>query len=168
MINVGDEKGELLDDAVRRAAPRLILELGTYCGYSALRMARVMPAGARIVSIELSPDYAEIAREIWRHAGIDDRARVVVGMLDGGATLDVLEAEHRFGSQAVDFVFLDHGKDAYLPDLELLLERGWLRPGTVVVADNVKNPGAPKYRAYMAEREGQTWRTRRTSSTSRC
>ena len=160
MINVGDEKGELLDAAVRRAAPRLILELGTYCGYSALRMARVMPADARIVSIELSADYAEIARGIWGHAGIEDRASVVVGMLgDGGATRDALEAEHGFGPQAVDFVFLDHGKDAYLPDLELLLERGWLRPGTVVVADNDKNPGAPKYRAYMAEREGQTWRT---------
>src|ERR687891_104904 len=45
MINVGDEKGEILDRAVRRAAPRLLLELGTYCGYSALRMARVMPSG---------------------------------------------------------------------------------------------------------------------------
>src|ERR1044072_1363720 len=52
MINVGDEKGALLDDAVRRTRPKLILELGTYCGYSALRMARVMPAGSRIVSVE--------------------------------------------------------------------------------------------------------------------
>jgi catechol O-methyltransferase len=125
MINVGDEKGALLDDAVRRAAPRLILELGTYCGYSALRMARVMPEGARIVSIEFHPDNAEIARAIWRHAGIDDRATVVDGTLgDGGATLDALAAEHGFGPEAVDFVFLDHDKDAYVPDVKLLLERG--------------------------------------------
>ena len=41
LINVGDEKGEILDRAVRRASPQLILELGTYCGYSALRMSRV-------------------------------------------------------------------------------------------------------------------------------
>ena len=54
MINVGDEKGEILDRAVGRAAPQLLLELGTYCGYSALRMARVMPADARLCSIEFS------------------------------------------------------------------------------------------------------------------
>jgi catechol O-methyltransferase len=160
MINVGDEKGELLDAALRRAAPKLILELGTYCGYSALRMARVMPAGARIVSIEFLEANAEIARAIWQHAGIADRATVVVGTLgDGGATLDRLAAEHGFGPGAADFVFLDHDKDAYVPDTKLLLERGWLHPGSVLVADNVKLPGAPAYRAYMTEHEGKVWRT---------
>jgi len=160
MINVGDEKGALLDDAVRRVAPGLILELGTYCGYSALRMARVMPEGARIVSIEFVAENAEIARDIWRHAGIDDRVSVVVGTLgDGGATLDALADEHGFGPEAVDFVFLDHDKDAYLPDVLLLLERGWLHPGSVLVADNIRFPGAPEYRAYMRDHEGRTWRT---------
>ena len=43
MMNVGDEKGQILDAAVRRTRPGLLLELGAYCGYSALRMARVMP-----------------------------------------------------------------------------------------------------------------------------
>jgi catechol O-methyltransferase len=159
MINVGDEKGELLDDALRRAQPRLILELGTYCGYSALRMARVMPQGARIASVEFRQENAEIARGIWRHAGIEDRVSVVVGTLgDGGATADALARDHGFGPGAADFVFLDHDKDAYLPDLELLLERRWLHPGSVVVADNVKVPGAPEYRAYMAGAR-DTWRT---------
>ncbi|KKW63710.1 SAM-dependent methyltransferase, partial [Mycolicibacterium elephantis] len=44
LMNVGDEKGALLDAAVRRADPRLVLELGTYCGYGALRLARAAPA----------------------------------------------------------------------------------------------------------------------------
>ena len=61
LINVGDEKGEILDRAVRRASPRLLLELGTYCGYSALRMSQVMPAGARLCSIEFSAANAAIA-----------------------------------------------------------------------------------------------------------
>jgi catechol O-methyltransferase len=160
MINVGDEKGALLDAAVQRAKPRLILELGTYCGYSALRMARVMPAGARIVSIEFAAANAAVARRILDHAGVADRVTVVVGTLgDGGTTMDALEAEHGFGSGAVDFVFVDHAKDAYLPDLERLLARRWLHPGSVVVADNVKFPGAPQYRAHMSEQEGRTWRT---------
>src|SRR3954449_8911567 len=53
LINVGDEKGEILDAAVRHADPKLAMELGTYCGYSALRIARAAPQ-ARVFSVELS------------------------------------------------------------------------------------------------------------------
>jgi catechol O-methyltransferase len=160
MINVGDEKGELLDGALRRAGPRLILELGTYCGYSALRMARAMPEGARVVSIEFNAANAAIARRIWDHAGIADQLSVVVGTLgDGGKTMDALEAEHGFEQGSVGFAFLDHDKDAYLPDLQRILERGWFATGSIVVADNIKFPGVPDYRAFMTEQEGLTWRT---------
>jgi catechol O-methyltransferase len=160
MINVGDEKGEILDRAVRRASPKLLLELGTYCGYSALRMVRVMPPGARVCSIEFNPANAAIARRIWDHAGIGDELTVVVGTLgDGGSTIGRLRSEHGFGEQAVDFVFVDHDKAAYLPDLERMLGEHWLHPGSIVVADNVRFPGAPEYRAYLQEQEGKTWRT---------
>jgi catechol O-methyltransferase len=160
MINVGDEKGEILDQAVRRASPLLLLELGTYCGYSGLRMARVMPADARLCSIEFSPANAEIARRIWAHAGVGDRLTVVVGTLgDGGATIGRLGSEFGFTDGALDFVFVDHDKDTYLPDLERILQERWLHPGSIVVADNVKFPGAPKYRAYMQAAQGGTWRT---------
>jgi catechol O-methyltransferase len=160
LINVGDEKGEILDRAVRRASPGLILELGTYCGYSALRMSRVMPGGARICSLEFSPANAEIARRIWDHAGLGDEVTVVVGTLgDGGSTIDRLSSERGFGERAVDFVFIDHDKAAYLPDLERILGEDWLHPGSIVVADNVRFPGAPEYRSYLQEREGKSWRT---------
>jgi catechol O-methyltransferase len=160
MMNVGDEKGEILDRAVRRARPRRLLELGTYCGYSALRMARMMSPEARLYSIEFSAANASIARRIWDHAGIGDRATVVVGSLgDGGQTIARLEAEHGFAPGSVDFVFVDHDKAAYLPDLERILGREWLHAGSLVVADNVKVPGAPKYRALMKEQEGRRWHT---------
>jgi catechol O-methyltransferase len=160
MMNVGDEKGEILDRAVQRARPRRLLELGTYCGYSALRMVRVMSPEARLWSIEFSEANARLARRIWDHAGIGDRATVVVGSLgDGGQTIARLEAEHGFAHGSVDFVFVDHDKAAYLPDLERILHRGWLHAGAVVVADNVKVPGAPKYRAYMKAEEGRSWHT---------
>jgi catechol O-methyltransferase len=160
MINVGDEKGEILDGAVRKASPQLLLELGTYCGYSALRMAQVMPAGAHVCSIEFLPANAAIARRIWDHAGIGDQLNVIVGTLgDGGATMDRLRTEHGFGEESVDFVFVDHDKAAYLPDLERILGERWLHPGSIVVADNVKFPGAPEYRAYLEEHEGRDWRT---------
>src|SRR6202165_2230859 len=139
MINVGDEKGEILDRAVERASPKLLLELGAYCGYSGLRMARVMPADARLCSIEFSPANAEIARRIWAHAGVGDRLTVVVGSLgDGRATIDRLRSEFGFSDGALDFVFVDHDKSAYLPDLERILEQRWLHRGSVVVAVYVK------------------------------
>ena len=85
---------------------------------------------------------------------------MVVGTLgDGGSTLDRLSSEHGFGEGSVDFVFIDHDKAAYLPDLELITAKGWLHPGSLVVADNVKFPGAPEYRAHMQEQEGKAWRT---------
>ena len=160
MMNVGDEKGEILDAAIRRVQPRKLLELGTYCGYSALRTVRVMPEGARLFSIEFSPANAEIARRILSHAGVDDRVTVIVGTLgDGGQTIAALEEQHGFGEGSLDFVFIDHDKDAYLPDLERVVATGWLRPGAVVVADNLKVPGAPGYRDHMRAREGREWRT---------
>jgi catechol O-methyltransferase len=160
MMNVGDEKGAILDDAVMRTQPQRLLELGAYCGYSGLRTARKMPDGARLVSVEANPANAAIARRIWDHAGVTDRVEVVVGMLgDDGATIAALEADHGFAPGSLDFVFIDHDKSAYLPDLERIIDRGWLRPGAVVVADNVRLPGAPRYRAFMQTQEGRSWRT---------
>ncbi|MBV9799362.1 MAG: O-methyltransferase [Solirubrobacterales bacterium] len=160
MINVGDEKGAILDEAVRRARPSQVLELGTYCGYSALRICRAMPDDARVVSIEFNAANALIAHRILEHAGIIDRVAVLVGTLgDGGRTIATLEAEHGLAAGSLDFVFIDHDKNVYLSDLELILGQGWLHPGSVVIADNVKFPGAPEYRAYLKERQDQSWRT---------
>ena len=160
MMNVGDEKGEILDAAIRRVQPRRLLELGTYCGYSALRTVRVMPDDAHLYSVEFVQANADIARRLLAHAGVGDRVTVVVGTLgDGGSTIAALESEHGFGAGTVDFVFLDHAKEAYLPDLERIVERGWLRTGSIVVADNVKFPGVPGYREHMREREAREWRT---------
>lgn len=158
LINVGDEKGLLLDAAVRRADPALALELGTYCGYGALRIARAAPK-AKVFSVELAEANAANARQIWAHAGVADRVTCVVGTIgDGGRTLDAL-AEHGFADGTLDFVFLDHDKDAYLDDLKSILDRGWLHPGSIVVADNVRVPGAPKYRGYMHRHQGTRWNT---------
>jgi catechol O-methyltransferase len=159
LINIGDEKGKLLDSAVRRANPALALELGTYCGYGALRIAAAAP-DATVYSVELAEANAVNARQIWAHAGVADRVHCVVGTIgDGGKTLDALQNEHKFSAGAVDFVFLDHDKHAYLTDLESLLERGWMHRGTIVFADNIKIPGAPKYRAFMQQQEGRAWST---------
>jgi catechol O-methyltransferase len=159
LINVGDEKGAFLDAAVQRANPKLALELGTYCGYGALRIAGAAPT-AKVYSVELAEANAVNARKIWAHAGVADRVTCVVGTIgDGGHTLDALAAEHGFSAGALDFLFLDHDKDAYLVDLQSILDRGWLHPGSIAMADNVKVPGAPEYREYMRQQQGTLWHT---------
>src|SRR5262245_56529677 len=160
LINVGDKKGPILESAIRPARPKLVRERRAYLGHSALRIARWLPEGGRVVSVEFNPSNADLARRIVAHAGANDRVSLVVGTLgDGGTTLDRLAREHGFAKGALDFVFLDHAKEAYLTDLQLILDRGWLHPGSVVVADNIKFPGAPEYRAYMKTQESKQWRT---------
>ena len=160
LVNVGDEKGKLLDAAVRRSNPRLVLELGTYCGYGALLIARSAP-DARVISVELSAANAAVAQRIWTHAGVADRIACVVGTIgDSGRTLDRLQSEHGLAPGALDFLFIDHDKNAYLADLLAIVDRGWLHPGSIVVADNVGFPGSPKYRAYMRDHQDKGWRTK--------
>jgi catechol O-methyltransferase len=159
LINVGDEKGELLDAAVRRTDAALALELGTYCGYGALRIARTAP-DAKVYSVELADANAAVARRIWAHAGVADRVTCVVGTIgDGGHTLDALANEHGFAAGKLDFLFIDHDKSAYLSDLQSILDRGWLHSGSIVVADNILIPGSPKYREYMNKQQGELFNT---------
>jgi catechol O-methyltransferase len=161
LINVGDEKGAILDAAVERVRPRCVLELGAYVGYSALRMARHLPESGSIISVELNPSNAAIAQRMIAHAGASHCIRIIVGSLgDGGRTLATLESFHGLGPGVLDFVFIDHAKQAYLADLGRILDCRWLRAGAVVVADNVGFPGAPLYAAYMEAEEGRRWRTR--------
>lgn len=160
LINLENQRGDILDAAVRAVAPMRLLELGTYRGYSALRMARVMPAGARLVSIEFDASNAEIATRIVRHAGVADRVSVLAGALsDGGATLRRLRDEHDFTPLGLDFAFLDHGQDDSLPDLRRILDHGWLHAGSVVVADNIDASGVPAYLSYMRRHQGALWHT---------
>lgn len=159
LINVGDEKGRILDTAVRRAQTTLALELGTYCGYSALRIARAAPT-ATVVSVEFAAANAANARRIWEHAGVGDRVHCVVGTIgDGGTTLDALTAEHGISEGSVDFLFIDHDKAVYLADLLSIVARGWLHPGSIALADNMGLPGSPKYLAHMREQQGRQWHT---------
>ena len=159
LMNVGDEKGELLDAAVRRASPGIALELGTYCGYGSLRIARAAPS-ARVFSVEFAAANADVARRIWAHAGVGDRVTCVVGTIgDGGTTLDALANEHGLAAGKLDLLFIDHDKSAYLADLQSILGRRWLHPGSIAVADNVRIPGAPRYREYMRDQQGKLFNT---------
>ncbi|XP_016059847.1 PREDICTED: catechol O-methyltransferase [Miniopterus natalensis] len=144
-MNVGDKKGQIVDTMVREQRPSLLLELGAYCGYSAIRMARLLPPGARLLTIELNPDYAAITQQMLDFTGLQDRVTVIIG-----ASQDIIpQLKKKYDVDTLDMVFLDHWKDRYLPDTLLLEECGLLRKGTVLLADNVIFPGAPKFLAHV-------------------
>ena len=166
LMNVGDVKGKILDECLERAQPRTLLELGAYIGYSSLRMIQRLPKDARIVSVEFSGKIAAVAREMIAHAGISDRIAVVHGHMQDQdqRTKQALERDYGFGKQMLDFVFLDHAKEAYLPDIQLILASGWLHQGSIAFADNVLYPGAPEYRKFMQEQEGKLFRTKETDT----
>ncbi len=161
LMNVGDKKGALLDDVIRRTQPGRVLELGAYVGYSALRIARLLPPGGHVYSVEWSEANAQIARRIVAHAGAEDRVTILHGSLgDDEKTMTALREQHGFGERPLDVVFIDHDKNVYVPDFERILAAGWLRPGSVVMADNILFPGAPEYRAFIEAGEGKRWSTR--------
>jgi catechol O-methyltransferase len=122
LINVGDEKGKILDGVLERAKPMRVLELGAYVGYSALRIARKLPPGGHLYTIEFNESNAGITRRMLAHAGVADRVTVVHGSLgDGGKTLAALTSEHGFAAGNLDVVFIDHDKEMYVPDAEARL-----------------------------------------------
>jgi predicted O-methyltransferase YrrM len=124
---IGAEKGAVLEETVRKYRPKRVVEVGAYVGYSAILMARHLPPGARIQTIEINPKAAQLARENLARARLADRVEVIVG--------DALQEIPRL-SGPVDMAFIDADKEGYLSYLKLLEDK--FHPGSVVVADNVK------------------------------
>ncbi|CAJ1051306.1 catechol O-methyltransferase B isoform X1 [Xyrichtys novacula] len=144
-MNVGDEKGCILDLVVSEVNPTFVLELGTYCGYSTVRIARLLPPHAKVITLEFNPDFAAIAHQVIAWAGLEDKVHLIVG-----ASGDwIPKMKEQFGLNSFDLVFLDHWKDRYLPDTKLMEECGLLRQGSILLADNVICPGAPDYLDYV-------------------
>lgn len=144
-MNVGGEKGKIVDKVVQETNPRTILELGTYCGYSAVRMGRLLGPGSRLITLEMNPAYAKVAKQVIAFAGMDKQVEVLVG----STTELIPQLKKKFDIDTFDMIFLDHWKQSYLPDTKLLEECGLLRKGTVLLADNVICPGTPDYLQYV-------------------
>jgi predicted O-methyltransferase YrrM len=134
-IQVSTTQGVLLELLVRGLQARVVLEIGTLGGFSAICLARGMPEGGRLFSLELESKHAEVARANLRDAGLEDRAEVLVGPAQ--KTLDGMGPEL---PGPVDFVFLDADKTGYADYLAAVVPL--CRPGAVIVADNVVWRGA--------------------------
>lgn len=149
MMNVGDCKGEIVTSALKKYKPALVVELGGYCGYSAVLIASTIREwGGVFFSLEFNDKFAAIARQIIDHAGLSKVAQVLVG--PAAESLQSLKA--KLAIEHVDFFFFDHWKEFYLADIKIVEHAGLLRKGSVIVADNVIYPGAPDYLEYVRSR----------------
>lgn len=134
-IDVSAPQGAFLNLLVKMSGTRKILEIGTLGGYSTIWMARALPAGGRLVSLEAMPLHAETARSNIARAGLADRVEVRLGK-----AADLLPQLALSGAGPFDLVFIDADKPGNPVYLDWAVRLG--RPGTVIVLDNVIRDGA--------------------------
>jgi caffeoyl-CoA O-methyltransferase len=105
-IQVGKSEGKLLELLLKMAGAKKVVEVGTLAGYSAIRLARALPEGGKVWTIEFDPRHADVARKAIATAGVASKVEVLVG-----AGLDVLPTLEVHGP--FDAVFIDADKENY-------------------------------------------------------
>lgn len=133
-IQVTANQGKLLALLATIRGARNILELGTLGGYSTIWLARTLPAGGRLITLEAEPKHAEVARTNIAGAGLGDVVQIRLGR-----ALDTLPLLAQEGAGPFDFVFIDADKVNIREYFEWALKL--TRPGSVIVVDNVVRNG---------------------------
>jgi len=134
-IDVAPNQGKLLHLFAKLVSAKKILEMGTLGGYSTIWLARALPPGGRVLSLEFNPKHAEVAKSNLQRAGLSDRVEIRVG-----AALDSLPIIQDEGLGPFDFIFIDADKPNNPGYLEWAIKLS--RPGTLIVVDNVVRDGA--------------------------
>jgi len=133
-IDVSPLQGKFLSLLAQIQGARRILEIGTLGGYSTIWLARALPADGQLISLELNPTHAAVARSNISRAGLAARVEVIEG-----PALESLIRLHEENRCPFDFIFIDADKSGYPAYLAASLRLA--RPGTVIVGDNVVRQG---------------------------
>ena len=133
-INVAPNQGKFLHLLAKIRGAHRILEIGTLGGYSAIWLARALPADGSMVSLEANPDYADVARGNIAAAGLSDKVSVITGL-----AAQSLEELIRSKTPPFDFVFIDADKSSYPGYYEQCLTL--VRSGGVIALDNMLYSG---------------------------
>jgi predicted O-methyltransferase YrrM len=133
-IAVSPNQGKLLQMLAQIVGARSILEIGTLGGYSTIWLARALPAGGRLITLELDPKHAEVAKQNVSRAGLGELVDVRVG--DALKTLPKISGERR---GPFDLIFIDADKQHIPEYFEWALKLS--RSGTLIIVDNVVRDG---------------------------
>jgi caffeoyl-CoA O-methyltransferase len=131
-MQISHDEGELLTMLVRLTNARVAVEVGVFTGYSAICIARGLPADGHLLACDVSEEWTALARKYWQRAGVDDR--IDLRIAPAVETLRAMSAD-----PVVDFAFIDADKSGYPLYYAELLPR--LRPGGLIVFDNVLRSG---------------------------
>lgn len=131
-IDVSPAQGKMLFLLVQMAGARRILEVGTLGGYSTIWLARALPEDGQLVTLELDPHHAAVARENLERAGVSDKVDIRVG-----PAVDTLAA--MAAGDPFDFVFIDADKQSNALYVGEAIRLG--RSGTTIIVDNVVREG---------------------------
>ncbi|MFB5761583.1 O-methyltransferase [Paenibacillus medicaginis] len=133
-IDVSPSQGKLLSLLAQMAGATRILEIGTLGGYSTIWMARTLPADGKIVTLELDPHHAQVARAHFALAGLGEKVELRLGN-----ALEQLAQLDREGTEPFDLIFIDADKPNNPAYLRWALH--FSHPGTVIIGDNVIREG---------------------------
>ena len=133
-IDVSPVQGKLLHLLARAMGARRILEVGTLGGSSTIWLARALPEGGKIVTLELDPHHAEVARANLDRAGVSGKVEI-----RPGAALATLAALAEEGAAPFDLVFIDADKQNNAAYVSAAIDLS--RPGTMIIVDNVVREG---------------------------
>jgi predicted O-methyltransferase YrrM len=134
MMQIAPEQGAFLGLLVRMTGARFCIEVGSFTGYSALSMALALPANGRIVALDVSKEFTDIARGYWKRAGVDRKIDLRLGPAQAA-----LQKMIKGGEGPFDLVFIDADKPGYDGYYEAALKL--LRPGGVIALDNMLYSG---------------------------
>ena len=134
-IQVSSGQGKLLHLLARILGARKILEIGTLGGYSTIWMARALPEGGRLITLEADPKHADVARKNFARAGVKNKVELRMGK-----ALDTLPQIAAEGVGPFDLFFIDANKSNMPEYFEWSLKLA--RKGSVIIADNVVRGGA--------------------------
>ena len=134
-IAISPNEGKFLHLLARSIGARNILEMGTLAGYSTIWLARALPEGGRLITLEFDPKHAEVARANIAHAGLADVVDLRVG-----AAIDSLPDIALEGLAPFDLVFIDADKRSNPEYFAWALKLS--HPGSMIIVDNVVREGA--------------------------
>jgi len=134
-INVAPNQGKLLFLLARAMGAKDILEIGTLGGYSTIWLARALPRGGRLITLEVDNRHASVAESNVKRAGLDHAVELRLGR-----AVDSLARLVSEGAGPFDLIFIDADKPSYSEYFSWSLKLS--RPGTMIIADNVVRKGA--------------------------
>jgi catechol O-methyltransferase len=170
MMHIGNEKAEVIVSAIREARERYyshpssakhfnVVELGSYCGYSAVRIASELDItkNERLFCLEIDANCVNWTRRMVEYAGLSDKITVIHSPVSNIANwkshiASTLDNEHFH----INILFVDHEKSQYYTDVKLIVDHGLLTSGSTVIADNVLSFNTPKqdYLDYVRDSNG--------------